>query len=100
MTHSLLTPALSPASAGVSAATAAGNLPPAFCEQNRAIVATFLHTQSAMLSMIQSIARVAVDGQGDMEETLRSIDLVATKACQESNMMAVAVSSIRIHTGL
>jgi len=100
MTQSLLTPTLSPAPSGLTSAAASGSLPPAFCEQNRAIVATFLHTQSAMLSMIQSIARVAVDGQGDMEETLRSIDLVATKACQESNMMAVAVSSIRINNSL
>ena len=99
MTHLLLTPTLSPSALGVS--VAAGNSAlPAFCEQNRAKLATFLHTQGALLSMIQSIASQAVDGQGDMEETLRSIDLVAARASEDHKQMAVAVSSIRIQPSL
>lgn len=98
MTYSLLTPAPSPVPSALSAASAGAHMAPAFCEKNRAIVATFLHTQGALLSMIQSIASQAVDGQGDMEETLRSIDLVATKAKQESHQMAMAVSSIQTLT--
>ena len=99
MTQLLLTPNLAPCPAGVSTANSGGTMP-SFCEQNRAMLATFLHTQGALLSMIQSIASQAVDGQGDMEQTLRSIDLVATKASQEHNMMAVAVSSIRTQSSL
>lgn len=100
MTHLLLTPSPASSPSGLAASVAHTVMLPAFCEQNRAIVATFLHTQGALLSMIKSIASQAVDGQGDMEQTLRSIDLVATKACDESNMMAMAVSSIRINTSL
>lgn len=94
MTHLLLTPAPSPTTvAGSSPASTAGRMP-AFCEQNRAIIATFLHTQGAVLAMIQSLAIQAVDGQGDIEQTLRRIDLVAARACQESDQMGMAVSSI------
>lgn len=100
MTHLLLTPSPVSSPSSLSAAIAGSDLSPSFCEQNRAIVATFLHTQGAILSMIQSIASQAVDGQGDMEQALRSIDLVATKSSGEANMMAVAVSSIRITTNL
>lgn len=73
---------------------------PVFCEQNRAMMATFLHTQGALFSMIHSIACQAVDGQGDMEQTLRNIELVATRASQDCGQMAVAVSSIRIQPSL
>ncbi|MFG0501073.1 hypothetical protein ACF8GD_00200 [Pseudomonas putida] len=98
MTHSLLTPSPVSSPSNLSVAITGSELSPSFCEQNRAIVATFLHTQGAILSMIQSIASQAVDGQGDMEQALRNIDLVATKSSGEANMMAVAVSSIRITT--
>lgn len=99
MTHLLLTPVLAPSPAGV--ANAANNITlPSFCEQNRAMVATFLHTQGALLSMIHSIATQAVDGQGDMEQTLRSIELVAIRASLDCNQMATAVSSIRIQPNL
>ncbi|MBF8694928.1 hypothetical protein [Pseudomonas fulva] len=46
--------------------------------------------------MIQAFARQAADGVGDLEQTLQRIDLVATKACQESDQMAMAVGSLTI----
>lgn len=69
---------------------------PVFCEKNRAIVATFLHHQGAVLAMIQAYARQAADGGGDLEQTLQRIDLVATKACQDSDQMALAVGSLTV----
>lgn len=94
MTHSLLSPSHSTAS-GLSSAAAAGRTP-AFCEQNRRIIATFLHHQGAVLAMIQSLASQAVDGQADIEQTLRRIDLVATRAGQDSDQMGMAVGSITL----
>lgn len=77
-------------------ASSGNGIVPAFCEKNRAIVATFLHHQGAVLAMIQAFARQAADGVGDLEQTLQRIDLVATKACQESDQMAMAVGSLTI----
>lgn len=99
MTQLLLTPTLAPSPSGVATASNGGTMP-AFCEQNRAMVATFLHTQGALLSMIHSIACQAVDGQGDMEQTLRNIELVAIRASLDCGQMAVAVGSIRTQPNL
>lgn len=94
MTHLLLIPAPTPSSSpGISPANGASGMP-AFCEKNRAIIATFLHTQGAVLAMIQALVSQAVDGQGDYEQTLRRIDLVAARASQDSDQMGLAVGSI------
>ena len=88
LTNPLATPSL-------LAASGTGMVP-VFCEKNRAIVATFLHHQGAVLAMIQAYARQAADGGGDLEQTLQRIDLVATKACQDSDQMALAVGSLTV----
>lgn len=75
-------------------ANSGNGIVPVFCEKNRAIVATFLHHQGAVLAMIQAYARQAADGGGDLEQTLQRIDLVATQACQDSDRMALAVGSL------
>ncbi|KIC79721.1 MULTISPECIES: hypothetical protein [Pseudomonas] len=88
---------LSQPHAAPSLLTPSGNgIVPVFCEKNRAIVATFLHHQGAVLAMIQAYARQAADGGGDLEQTLQRIDLVATKACQDSDQMALAVGSLTV----
>ncbi|MGS8281637.1 hypothetical protein [Pseudomonas sp. PARCl1] len=79
-------------------ATSGNGVAPSFCEKNRAIVATFLHHQGAVLAMIQAFARQAADGGGDLEQTLQRIDLVATKACQDSDQMALAVGSLPVQS--